>query len=101
MAPPGSLPAWNRIPPKKGGGGGGLQGARQGGGRGGRQREGRRRNKRKKMELVGYLEKRPKKKKKSLWDFPGNPVVKNPPSKAGDTGLIPGQGGKIAHALGK
>ena len=54
------------------------------------------------MELVGYLEKRPKKKKKkSLWDFPGNPVVKNPPSKAGDTGLIPGQGGKIAYALGK
>ena len=54
------------------------------------------------MELVGYLEKRPKKKKKkSHWDFPGNPVVKKPPSKAGDTGLIPGQGGNIAYALGK
>ena len=25
-------------------------------------------------------------------DFPGSPVVKNPPAKAGDTGLIPGPG---------
>ena len=31
-------------------------------------------------------------------DFPGGPVVKNPPSKAGDTGSIPGQGTKIPHA---
>ena len=25
-------------------------------------------------------------------DFPGGPVVKNPPAKAGDMGLIPGPG---------
>ena len=25
-------------------------------------------------------------------DFPGGPVVKNPPANAGDTGLIPGLG---------
>ena len=31
-------------------------------------------------------------------DFPGGPVVKNLPSNAGDTGLIPGQGTKI-HKL--
>ena len=27
------------------------------------------------------------------WDIPGGPVVKNPPSNAGDMGLIPGPGG--------
>ena len=27
-----------------------------------------------------------------LLDFPGGPVVKNPPSNAGDTGSIPGLG---------
>ena len=31
-------------------------------------------------------------------DFPGGPVVKNPPANTGDTGLIPGQGAKIPHA---
>ena len=31
-------------------------------------------------------------------DFLGGPVVKNPPSKAGDVGLIPGRGTKIPHA---
>ena len=34
-------------------------------------------------------------------DFPGGPVVKNPPSNAGDAGLIPGQGTKIPHAAGQ
>ena len=34
-------------------------------------------------------------------DFPGGPVVKNPPYKAGDTGLTPGQGTKIPHASGQ
>ena len=29
------------------------------------------------------------------------PAVKNPPSSAGDTGSIPGQGTKIAHAVGQ
>ena len=28
----------------------------------------------------------------NIWDFPGGPVVKNPPANAGDTGLIPGPG---------
>ena len=27
-----------------------------------------------------------------IWDFPDGPVVKNPPSNAGDSGLIPGWG---------
>ena len=35
------------------------------------------------------------------WDFPGGPVVKNLPSNAGDTGLIPGWGTKIPHAVGQ
>ena len=34
-------------------------------------------------------------------DFPGGPVIKNLPSKAGDTGSIPGRGTKIPHANGK
>ena len=34
-------------------------------------------------------------------DFPGGPVVKNPPSSAGDPGLIPGQGTRIPHAAGQ
>ena len=29
---------------------------------------------------------------KSLKDFPGGPVVKNPPCNAGDVGSIPGPG---------
>ena len=32
-------------------------------------------------------------------DFPGGPVVKTPPSNAGDPNLIPGQGAKIPHAV--
>ena len=31
----------------------------------------------------------------SSWDFPGGPVVKNPPSNAGDSGLNPDQRTKI------
>ena len=34
-------------------------------------------------------------------DFPGGPVVKNPPSNVGDMGSIPGQGAKIPHAMGQ
>ena len=34
-------------------------------------------------------------------DFPGGPVVKNPPYNAGDTGSIPGQRTKIPHAAGQ
>ena len=34
-------------------------------------------------------------------DFPGGPVVKNLPSNAGDTGLIPGQEAKVLHASGQ
>ena len=32
-------------------------------------------------------------------EFSNGPVVKNPPCSAGDTGLIPGQGTKIPHAM--
>ena len=31
-------------------------------------------------------------------DFPGGPVLKNPPYNAGGEALIPGQGTKIPHA---
>ena len=35
-------------------------------------------------------------------DFPGSPVVKNPPYIEGNVGLIPGQGTKILHeAVGR
>ena len=34
-------------------------------------------------------------------DFPSGPVAKNPPSIAGDAGLIPGWGTKIPHAAGQ
>ena len=39
--------------------------------------------------------------KVKCWYFPGGPVVKSPPSNAGDTGLIPGQRTKIPHAAGQ
>ena len=42
-----------------------------------------------------------KKSKIYLRDFPGGPVVKNPPSNARDTGLISGQGTKMPHASGQ
>ena len=32
-------------------------------------------------------------------DFPSGPVVKSPPSNAGDMGSIPGRGTKIPHAV--
>ena len=32
---------------------------------------------------------RDEEKKNDIWDFPGGPVVKNPPSNAGDKGSIP------------
>ena len=35
------------------------------------------------------------------WDYPGGPVVKNPPSNAGDEGSIPHRGTKILHAMGQ
>ena len=34
-------------------------------------------------------------------DFPGGPVVKNPPSNAGDVPSVPGQGAKIPRAAGQ
>ena len=34
-------------------------------------------------------------------DFPGGPVVKNPPPNAGDEGSIPGRGTKIPHVMGQ
>ena len=38
-----------------------------------------------------------------LWvrDFPGGPVVKNPPFNARDTSLIPSHGTKTLHAVGQ
>ena len=39
--------------------------------------------------------------KPQLQDFPGGPAVKNPPSNAGDSGSIPGQGTEIPHAAGQ
>ena len=36
-----------------------------------------------------------------LGDFPGGPGVKNPPTNAGDAGLIPGRVTKITHAAGQ
>ena len=35
-----------------------------------------------------------------MGDFPGGTMVKNPPSNAGDAGLIPGWETKIPHAAG-
>ena len=37
----------------------------------------------------------------TLRDFPGDPVVKNPPQNAGDVGLIPGLEMKVPHASGQ
>ena len=34
-------------------------------------------------------------------DFPGGPVVKDPPANAGGTSLIPGQGRSICHGATK
>ena len=38
-----------------------------------------------------------RKKNLILWDFPGGPVVENPPCKAGDMSLIPGRGSDIPY----
>ena len=40
-------------------------------------------------------------KTKPLLDFPAGPVVKNPPSTAGDVGSVPGRGTKIPRAAGQ
>ena len=40
-------------------------------------------------------------KRKKSKDFPGGPVVKNPPSNAGDASSIPSGGIKIPHAMGQ
>ena len=39
--------------------------------------------------------------KQTYGDFPGGPVIKNPPSNAGDMASIPGRGTKIPHAMGQ
>ena len=39
--------------------------------------------------------------KRHWGDLPGDPVVENPPSNAGDEGLISGQGTKLPHAMGQ
>ena len=35
------------------------------------------------------------------FEFPGGPVVKNPPAKAEDAGLIPGPGNPTCHRAAK
>ena len=42
---------------------------------------------------------RGRKKERGARDFPGGPVVKNPPFTIGNVGSIPGQGIKISHAV--
>ena len=44
------------------------------------------------------VNKETKHKKESYKDFPGSPMVKNPPSHAGDMGSIPSWETKIPHA---
>ena len=39
--------------------------------------------------------------KKKGGDFPGGLIAENPPSNAGDMGLIPGQRTRIPHAVGQ
>ena len=39
--------------------------------------------------------------REKLRDFLGGPLVRNPPSNAGNVGVIPGGGTKIPHAAGK
>ena len=48
---------------------------------------------------ISYCESQSKGLKNTLWDFPGGPVVKNPPSSAGDLCSIPGQGTKTPQLL--
>ena len=36
--------------------------------------------------------------KNQLWGLPGDPVIKNHPANAGETGSSPGRGTKIPHA---
>ena len=53
------------------------------------------------MGIVMGLEEWSIKKWCTYGDFPSSPVVKNPPSNAGDVGSIPGWGTKIPHASGQ
>ena len=46
----------------------------------------------------GLWHSRGRKKERGARDFPGGPVVKNPPSTVGNVCLIPRQGTKISHA---
>ena len=39
--------------------------------------------------------------KVDLWDFPGGPLVKDPPANAGHVGSIPGPGTRILHTVGQ
>ena len=49
-------------------------------------------------EQNDIVNKETKHKKESYKDFPGSPMVKNPPSHAGDMGSIPSWETKIPHA---
>ena len=54
---------------------------------------------RRNLEITDSTEKQFQKKEHR--DFPGGPVVQNPPSNAGDVGSIPAWGTKILHAVGQ
>ena len=54
-----------------------------------------------KKDFETVCRKKKKFKRKSQRDSPGGPVVKNPPSSAGDVGSIPGLGTKIPCAAGQ
>ena len=51
------------------------------------------------FKIFFKINKNCKTKRRGWWDFPGGPEVKNPPCSGGDTGLIPGLGTKISHAV--
>ena len=42
--------------------------------------------------MIGYRSQSHMKKKKTIWEFPGGSVVKNPPASSGDIDSIPGLG---------
>ena len=56
--------------------------------------------KKKRKKKVG-LEAGKEKEWKGMRDFPGGPMVKNPPCNSRDAGLIPVQGTKVPHAVGQ
>ena len=48
---------------------------------------------------INFISRAQKKQLKISWDFPSDPVVKNPPCNAGDAGSIPSRETKIPRAV--